>query len=222
MAGFRDILPVMVATTPFGMVFGALATKQGFSLFESLLMSGSVYGGSSQFVVLQMWTDPLPFWTILMSALAVNLRHVLYSASIGRTMADWSAAERYAGLAFLTDPTFALAESQGGARLSAAYYFGLSLPLYANWMIATLVGAILGNFIRRPEAIGLDFVVTAYFLVIVLGYRKRPNALPVIGASAAAALAAYLAFGPPWHFAAGAIAGMATAALLVKPKPTTS
>jgi 4-azaleucine resistance transporter AzlC len=212
--GFRDILPVMVATAPFGLVFGALAAKEGFSLVEAMLMSGTVYGGASQFVVLQMWTDPLPFWTILMSALAVNLRHVLYSASIGRKMAHWPAAERYAGLAFLTDPTFAFAESQGGARLSPAYYFGLGLPLYASWMIVTILGAILGNFVRRPEAIGLDFVVTAYFLVIVLGYRKRPNALPVIGASAAAALAAYLTLGPPWHFAAGALAGMATAALL--------
>ena len=80
-------------------------------------------------------------------------------------------------------------------------------------VVATLLGAILGNLIRRPEAIGLDFVVTAYFLVIVLGYRKRPNAVAIISASAAASLAAYLAFGPPWHFAAGAVAGMVVAAL---------
>src|SRR6185503_5048767 len=155
MQGLRDIMPVMVATIPFGLVFGALAAKEGFSLFEATLMSGSIYGGASQFVVLQMWTDPLPFWTILMSALAVNLRLVLYSASIGRRIAHWPAAERYLGFAILTDPTFALAESQGGARLTAGYYFGLALPLYLNWIVSTLAGAILGNFIRRPEAIGL-------------------------------------------------------------------
>ena len=217
MQGFRDIVPVMVATVPFGLVFGALAAKQGFSLFEATLMSGSVYGGASQFVVLQMWADPLPFWTILMSALAVNLRLVLYSASIGRKIAHWRRRSATWVSLILTDPIFALAESQGGARLSAAYYFGLGVPLYLNWIAATLAGAILGNIIRRPEAIGLDFVVTAYFLVIVLGYRKRANALPVIGASAGAALGAYLALGPPWHFAAGAIAGMTTAALLVEP-----
>ncbi len=221
MEGVRDILPVMVATTPFGMVFGALAMKQGFSVFETLLMSGSVYGGASQFVALQMWTDPLPFWTILMSALAVNLRHVLYSASLGRRMMHWPATTRYAGFAFLTDPIFALAVSQGGPRLGAGYYFGLGLPLYVNWLVATAIGAILGNFIRRPEAIGLDFVVTAYFLVLILGFRKQPKALPVIAASAAAALAAWLLIGSPWHFAAGATAGMATAAILAGGKANT-
>jgi predicted branched-subunit amino acid permease len=153
-----------------------------------------------------------------MSALAVNLRHVLYSASLGRRMAHWTSAVRYFGFAFLTDPTFALAEVNGGPRLGAAYYFGLSLPLYANWIVTTAIGAVLGNLIRNPQAIGLDFVVTAYFMFLIVGYRQRPNALPVIGASAAAALLAYVAFGPPWHFAAGALCGMAIAALLARPK----
>jgi 4-azaleucine resistance transporter AzlC len=219
MAGLRDILPIIVAVIPFGLVFGALAVKEGLSVFESLLMSGAVYGGASQFVALELWTDPLPFWTILMSALAVNLRHVLYSASLGRKMTYWPPAARYGGFAFMTDPIFALSELNGGPRLSIAYYFGLSVPLYLSWIVTTAAGAILGNLIRKPEAIGLDFVATAYFLVLVLGFRKRPNAPPVIGASAVATLAAYLAFGSPWHFAAGALAGMAAAALLAKPKP---
>jgi 4-azaleucine resistance transporter AzlC len=199
------------------MVFGTLAAKGGFSFFEALLMSATVYGGASQFVVLQMWTDPLPFWTILISALAVNLRHVLYSASIGRRMTHWPAAERYAGFAILTDPIFALSDSYGGARLTAGYYFGLAIPLYLNWVISTALGLVLGNLIGRPEAIGLDFVVTAYFIVILLGYRKRPGATAVIGASAAAAVAAYLLFGPPWHFALGAVSGMTIAAVRARP-----
>ncbi len=217
MEGFRDILPIIVATIPFGMVFGALSVKEGLSPFESVLMSGSVYGGASQFVALELWADPLPFWTILMSALAVNLRHVLYSAALGRRMAHWPPGERYLGFAFLTDPAFALAEQRGGERLSAPYYFGLGLPLYLNWLVTTALGAIVGNLIRRPEAIGLDFVVTAYFMFLVVGYRTRPNALPVIGASAVAALLAYVVLGPPWHFAGGAICGMGVAALLAKP-----
>jgi 4-azaleucine resistance transporter AzlC len=216
--GFRDILPIIVATIPFGMVFGALATKTGLSLFESGLMSAAVYGGASQFVALEFWTHPLPFWTILLSALAVNLRHVLYSAALGRRMGHWSPLQRYSGFVFLTDPIFALSESRGGERLSVAYYFGLAVPLYLNWVLTTLLGAIAGALIGRPQAIGLDFVVTAYFMFLVVGYRTRPHALPIIGVSAGAAAAAYLLFGPPWHFAGGAIFGMGTAALLAEPR----
>jgi len=216
--GFRDILPIMAATIPFGMVYGALATKQGLSVAEGLLLSAAVYGGASQFVALEFWMHPLPFWTILLSALAVNLRHVLYSAALGRRMTHWPAGERYLAFAFLTDPAFALAEVKGGERLSAPYYFGLGLPLYTSWVLTTALGMGVGSLIGRPEAIGLDFVVTAYFMFLVVGYRTRPNALPIIAASAIAALLAYLLFGPPWHFAGGAIAGMSAAALLAKPK----
>lgn len=217
--GFRDILPIIVATIPFAMIFGTLAVKEGLSLGESLLMSGAVYGGASQFAALELWADPLPFWTVLMSALAVNLRHVLYSASVGRRMADWPPAARYLGFAFLTDPAFALAETRGGARLTPAYYFGLSLPLYLSWVFLTGLGVVVGNLIRNPQAIGLDFLVTGYFIFLIVGFRKRPNALPVIAASAGGALVAHLLFGPPWNFAAGTLAGMGVAAALAWPKP---
>ena len=219
--GLRDILPIIVATIPFGMVFGALAANKELSFAEGVLMSGAVYGGASQFVALEFWAHPLPFWTILLSALAVNLRHVLYSAALGRRMNQWSPLERYFGFALLTDPVFALAEQRGGERLSVTYYFGLAVPLYLNWLITTALGFIVGNLIGRPETFGLDFVVTAYFMFLVVGYRTRPNALPIIGASAAAALLAYILFGPPWHFTGGAVVGMGIAALLAKPKTAT-
>jgi 4-azaleucine resistance transporter AzlC len=216
--GARDIFPVLVATIPFGLVFGALAVKKGLSVAESVLMSGAVYGGAAQFVALEFWASPLPFWTILFSALAVNLRNVLYSAAVGRRMRHWTSAERYLGFTLLTDPAYAFAELKGGERLSVPYYFGLGIPLYVNWIATTLVGAVIGNLIGRPETIGLDFLVTGYFLYLVVGFRKRPNAAPVIVASAGAALAAYLVFGAPWNFAVGAVAGMGVAAVLAKPK----
>ncbi len=215
-----DITPIMLATVPFGMVFGALAAKQGLSFSENLLMSGVVYAGASQFVALQFWTHPLPFWTIFLSVLAVNLRHVLYSAAIGRKIKHWRPVARYAGFALLVDPTFALAELRGGARLSSAYYFGIGVPLYLNWIASTAAGALFGALLTNPEAIGFDFVVTGYFIFLVVGFRKRPNAMPVILASAAGSVLAYLAAGPPWHFAGGAVAGMSVAAAAVeRPEP---
>jgi 4-azaleucine resistance transporter AzlC len=214
--GLRDIAPVMLATIPFGTVFGALATKEGLSVEESLLMSGLVYAGASQFVALEFWANPLPFWTILLSVLAVNLRHVLYSAALGRKMVHWSPAARYLGFAFLVDPTFAVAELKGGPRLSAAYYFGLAVPLYANWLVMTALGAIFGALIRRPEAFGLDFVVPAYFIYLIVSFRKRPNALPIVVAAGRGRSSLISRQGRHGHIAGGAFAGMGIAGLLVK------
>jgi predicted branched-subunit amino acid permease len=185
-----------------------------------VLLSALTFAGASQFAALEFWGYPLPFWTILFSVAAVNLRLLLYSAAIGGRMAHWPPLARYAGLGILTDPNFALAELQPG-RLSAAYYFGLSLPIYVNWIVTTAVGFVFGSLIARPETIGLDFVVAAYFIHLVMGFRARPNAGAVIAASALASLLAYLTAGPPWHIAGGALVGMAAAALLAKRKEAT-
>ena len=146
--------------------------------------------------------------------LAVNLRLVLYSAALGRKMEHWPPGRLYLGFALLTDPTFALAERRGGQLLSAGYYFGMAVPLYLNWIVTTAVGALFGNLIPNPEAIGLDFVVTAYFIHLIASFRIRPNAGAVILGSGIISVLVYLALGPPWHFAAGALAGIAAAAAL--------
>lgn len=215
--GARDILPIVVATIPFGLVFGAIASHDGLSLGDSVLLSALTFAGASQFAALEFWAHPLPFLTIILSVTAVNLRLMLYSAAIARRIAQWPPAARYFGLSLLSDPIYALAELRG-ERLTPAYYFGLALPLYVNWIVTTAVGFLFGNLIREPEAIGLDFVVVAYFIHLLGGFRQRPNAAAVILASAAGSVLAYLALGSPWHFAGGALAGMGAAVLLARPK----
>lgn len=212
--GARDVLPIIAAASPFGLVFGALAVQKGLPFAETVLMSAIIYAGASQFAALELWSPPLPVWAILFSVLAVNFRHVLYSAALGRKMRHWPAAGRLAGFGLMVDPIYALAEVNGGARLSGAYYAGIALPLYFAWVAATAIGAGFGNLIADPQALGLDFVLTAYFLILVTGFRARPNAAPIIVTAAAGAIAAYLSIGPPWHIAAGAVAGIAMAAAL--------
>jgi predicted branched-subunit amino acid permease len=215
--GVRDIAPIVAATIPFGLVFGAIASHDGLALDDSVLLSALTFAGASQFAALEFWAHPLPFLTILLSVMAVNLRLVLYSAAIARRIGHWSAPARYLGLGLLSDPIYALAELNGGARISPAYYFGLAVPLYINWIVTTAAGFLFGNLIRNPEAVGLDFLVIAYFIHLLAGFRTRPNALAVIGASAAGSVLAYVMAGSPWHFAGGAAAGVLVAAALAKP-----
>jgi predicted branched-subunit amino acid permease len=216
--GCRDIFPIVLATVPFGLIFGAIAAHEGMTAGDGILLSALTFAGASQFAALELWSHPLPFVAIFLSVMAVNLRLLLYSAALSRKIEHWPRALRYSLLGLISDPIYALAELRGGARLSAAYYLGLSLPLYLNWVATTAAGYGFGNLIRRPEAIGLDFVVIAYFIHLLGGFRQRPNALAVIVASAAGSVLAYLFMGSPWHFAGGALAGMAAATLRVQPK----
>jgi 4-azaleucine resistance transporter AzlC len=208
----RDIAPVMLAAMPFGVVIGALAAKKGLPFDQIILMSGLIFAGASQFVALELWAVPPSFWLIVFSVLAVNFRHILYSAALGRKIRHWPSAGRYGGFALMVDPVYVLAELRGGARLSGVYYAGIAIPLYIGWMVATALGALFGRFIEDPKVFGLDFVLAAYFIYLVAQFRGRANALPIIVASAALAIVAFFTIGPPWHIASGAFAGIAVAA----------
>ena len=159
-----------------------------------------------------MTGDWAVYGLIVFSVLAVNFRHILYSAALGRKMHHWPAVGRYGGFALMVDPVFALAELRGSARLSGVYYAAIAIPLYIGWMVATALGALFGRLIEDPKVFGLDFVLAAYFIYLVAQFRERPNAVPIILASAAMAIAGFVTIGPPWHIAFGAFAGIIVAA----------
>ncbi len=82
--GMRASLPVIVAVLPFGLLFGALAVENGLTVAEAVLMSATVYGGASQMVGIELFGQKIAPWLIVLSIFAVNFRHVLYSAALGR------------------------------------------------------------------------------------------------------------------------------------------
>ena len=104
LAGARQCLPVMLASAPFGVLYGALAVENGLSVFETVAMSALVFGGASQMVGIELFGQKVAPWLIVLSIFAVNFRHVLYSAAAGRLTRHRSAAFRL-GFFFLTDRT---------------------------------------------------------------------------------------------------------------------
>lgn len=217
--GFRLSVPVVVASGPFAMLFGALAVGNGFTVSEAFLMSATVFGGASQMVGIELFGHHVAPWLIVLSIFAVNFRHVLYSAAVGRHLAHWSLVRQAIGYFILTDPQYAIAESkaESGRKVSFAFYMGAGLPVYVFWNILTVLGAFFGQMIPDTHAIGIDFLLPIYFLGLVMGFRKRALWLPVVLASAAASILAYKTVGSPWHVTLGACAGVVFAALMPSP-----
>jgi predicted branched-subunit amino acid permease len=213
MAGARASLPIIVAVLPFGLLFGALAVDNGLTILEAMLMSGTVFGGASQMVGIELFGKNVAPWLIVLAIFAVNFRHVLYSAAFGRRIARWPPLEKALGFFLLTDPQFAEAERQveHGRPLSFAWYIGLGAPIWLAWVAETGLGAYFGTFVPDAKALGLDFLLPIYFLGLVMSFRKRPLWLPVVAASAVASVLAMKFVGSPWHIALGAIAGIAVA-----------
>jgi 4-azaleucine resistance transporter AzlC len=221
--GARLAIPVVVSAFPFAILFGALAVANGLSVFEATLMSATVYGGASQMVGIELFGQQVAPWLIVLSIFAVNFRHVLYSAAIGSRLAHWPVWQQAVGYFVLTDPLFALAETRAEDRrkVGFAWYMGAGLPMVICWISGSWLGAMFGQLIPNPQALGLDFLLPIYFLGIVMGFRRRALWLPVVLVSGVASILAYKFVGSPWHVSLGALAGIALAAMVGSQSGTT-
>jgi len=214
--GVRLSMPVVVASAPFALLFGAIAVDNGFSVLEAFLMSALIFGGASQMVGIELFGQHVAPWLIVLSIFAVDFRQVLYSAGLGRRISHWPVVQQALGYFIMTDPQYAMAEAraQSGRAVGFVWYLGLGLPVYVFWVIESALGAMFGKLIPDTHALGIDFLLPIYFLGLVLGFRQRPLWLPVVAASAVASIIAYKTVGSPWHVSIGAIAGVLLAVIL--------
>lgn len=216
--GARRSVPMIIASFPFGLLFGALAMENGFTIAEAVLMSATIYAGASQMVGIELFGQQVAPWLIVLSIFAVNFRHVLYSAAIGRRVAmSWAPLQRAFGFFFLVDPQYAEAERRGelGHSIGFAWFMGMATPMYASWILATWIGAVFGKLVPNADALGIDYLLPIYFLGLVMSFRTRPLWLPVVLVSAVVSVGAYYTVGSPWHVTAGAAAGVALAVMLL-------
>jgi 4-azaleucine resistance transporter AzlC len=217
--GFIDIFPILAAAFPIGLLWGTLAVKKGLSPLEAGLVSASVFAGAAQFVALDLWRTPVPWLLLTFSVFVVNIRHVLMGASLSRHIGHVPKAMQPLVMFLMVDEVWALAERRALTRsLSWSYYLGMGLPLWINWLVATLIGAVLGRGLGDPAAYGFDFAFSALFIAILAGFWKGPRTGAVLAASGIVAALTKLLVPGALYIALGGLAGVAMAALLWRPE----
>ena len=214
-SGLADAWPMFLAYIPIAMLWGTLAAAKGFSPLEALLMSALVYAGASQFVAIEMWANPLPVLLLVFTIFIINVRHVLYAASISRRIGDIPKRLHPLLMYVLTDEAWALLERKALTQpLTLGYYIGVAVPLWPTWFISSGIGAWIGTKLPDPALIGLDFAFAAMFIAILAGFWKGPRTGAVIIASAIVAMLAKTYLPGAWYIVFGGLAGVAVAALL--------
>ncbi len=213
-AGVQGQLPLLLGVIPFGMIYGALAVGAGISPSAAQAMSAVVFAGSAQFITAGLVADGAPALVIILTVVVVNLRHMLYSASVAPYLKHLSALWK-AGLAYLlTDEAYAVAINRlTGAPNPHRHWFvlGTGLTLWTSWQISTALGILLGTVI--PESWSLDFTLALTFIALVIpAIQDRPS----LAAALAAGVTALLAYSLPYQLGlvAAALAGVLTGVLL--------
>ncbi|SNR54658.1 AzlC family ABC transporter permease [Halorubrum vacuolatum] len=215
-AGVRDVSPLLLGIAPFGLVAGIASVEAGLDFAQAVGMSIIVFAGASQLAALELIGANAPFAVVVATAVVINLRVVMYSASIAPYFADYGERLR-AGLAYvLTDQAYALSIAEFTTaeteRSRFRYYLGVATPLWIVWQISTVIGFVLGAGV--PEEWGLTFAVPLVFLALLVPAMKdRPTTV----AGAVGGVAALLAVGVPFNLGllVGATAGI-VAGLIVE------
>ena len=176
---FPATIPVLTGYLFLGLAYGVLMETKGYGPLWSFLMSALAFGGSMQFVAITLLTTAFdPVQAFLMSIM-VNARHLFY----GLTM-----LEKYKGLGKLQFPTIFMLSDETFSLTSSLdvpegikpryYYFAISFLDYGYWVISSVLGGLLGSMLSWDME-GLDFALTALFVVIFTGQmEKKENRIP--------------------------------------------
>ncbi len=220
--GLRAILPLVLAALPIGFVFGTVASGNGLSPIETVLMSALVFAGGSQFVAMDLWTHPASWTALGFAALLINLRHILMGASLERSLGLFKFWQKLPALLVMADENWALAEARARRqRLTPRFYLGLALPFYCGWVLASLGGALFGALLGDVAVYGLDFAFPAVFIVLLMGFWKGTETGLILLSSAIASLTVHNLAPGAWYIAAGALAGLLAAVLVPERKEAT-
>ncbi|HKK97540.1 MAG TPA: AzlC family ABC transporter permease [Marivita sp.] len=176
--GVRAGVPFLFVVGPFGLLFGVLGTEAGLAIHETLAFSVVVIAGAAQFTALQLLTENAPTLVVIASALAVNMRMAMYSASITPHLGKLPLWKRGIVAYFLVDQTYAasLLEYEERPKQSLqhkfAFFLGVMTPICPPWYVVTLLGAWLGTSI--PPSLGLDFALPIAFLAMIGPLLRTP------------------------------------------------
>lgn len=213
-AGARAMAPWLIGIAPYGLVIGVSAARAGMPTLAGWLTGPLIYSGSSQVAAIQLIDAGAAPLVVITAALAINLRLVLYSATMARHWRDapgwWQALAAY----LLVDPSLAVGvegyERTGDRRRGHLHYLGGAVLLWVVWLAAIGIGATAGA--RLPNGLHLEFVIPLFLVGEVVsrlndGATRRAVAAAVV--VAVAATSAPLHLGPMLAILAGVAVALA-------------
>lgn len=193
--GIAAVAPMLIGVMPFGLVAGAAPVAGGLDLTHAVGLSVLVFAGASQLAVADVLADGGGVVIAVVTALTINLRMLLYSASLAPALATEPLGRRLRASYFLVDQAYALSvlrwDGTDDRRQRLPYYFAIGITLWCAWQATTIIGAVAGSEV--PDDVPLEFAIPLVFLVLLVPVlEKRPAVVAAIFGGAGAVAAAEL------------------------------
>lgn len=196
LTGSKDMLPILLGTLPFGLIYGVSTHGGALSAPEAQAMSFIVFAGASQFIMVQLLNAGVSMGIIILTTTILNLRHALYSASLAPYLKELRLGWKMLLAYLLTDEVYAIAithyQQKKNHMYSHWYFLGAGLALWSTWQISSAIGILLGANV--PASWSLDFALPLTFIALVVPTLKKKA--DIIAAGTAGLLAILVAHFP--------------------------
>jgi predicted branched-subunit amino acid permease len=214
--GMRAVAPALIATGIWGLVTGVAMVKTGLTQWEALGMTLLVFAGSAQLAALPLIAADAPVWVVLVTATVVNLRFVIFSASLWPYFRRFQLRKRLLlgyvtgdiGVAIFVSRYANAPPEERGNTEQVWFFLGIAAANWLAWQPMSVVGIFLADGV--PGAWGLEFAAILALLSLTM---PMLNSRPALAGAASAGLIAVAAAGFPLKLGlvAAVIVGIAVA-----------
>jgi 4-azaleucine resistance transporter AzlC len=211
-AGVRRAAPIVPGVVPFGLVVGVAAVEAGLSPIQAVGMSVVVFAGASQLAALDLLGRDAAPLVVVLTAGVINLRLVMYSASIAPHFRRFGDRFRVLCSYLLTDQAYAISldEYRRGDHDPLRFFLGVAATIWTTWQLSTVGGVVLGRGL--PPSWGLSFTVPLIFLALLVpAVDDRPKLAAALAGGTGAVLGTRLPFN--LGLVGGALVGIAAGLL---------
>lgn len=193
---FITSIPILFGYLFLGIAFGVLLSQAGFNFVWAFFASLTIYAGTGQFLLVSLLLENASLVLVAAMTLFINCRHIFYGISFVDRFKKMGKAYPYM-IFSLTDETYSLLcaeRDKKGYDKDNKKLFYIALFDHLYWIMGSVIGALMGQYIPI-DFTGIDFSMTALFLVIFLDQQKgNKERVPVIAGLLVAA-ACLLIFG---------------------------
>jgi predicted branched-subunit amino acid permease len=214
-AGATAVAPMLLGVVPFGLVAGATPVSGGLGIGAAMGFATIVFAGASQLAAIDVLSDGGSALVAIVAACTINLRLLLYSASLAPFLAEEPLGRRLGVGYLLTDQAYAVSITRWSApgddpHRRLPFYFGGAVLLWGSWQLAVLTGALISDAV--PDSLPLDFAVPLVFLVLLVPTLVNRPAVVAAAVGGGAAVAAAELGADELSILVGALAGIAAGA----------
>lgn len=181
--------PIGLAFIPLGMALGFLVVHAGLAWWWAPVFAAVIYAGSLEFLMVHLAATAAPIAVVALTTVVVNSRHVFYALSFPLHRVRGVPAKLYSTYT-LSDEAYAVGVSPEARSWGTRPILLMQLCFHLLWVTGATIGGLVGEALPIERLTGLDFALTALFIVLGIdAYRQRPDRITAATAAVCAVVA---------------------------------